>query len=263
MHQSHLRATRLLDFQEESIQRLIAERRWSALGPYERIGAVYAFVRDEIGFGYNASDVIPASTVLADGYGQCNTKTTLLMALLRALGTPCRVKGATIHKRLQRGVVNGAFYLIAPTSINHTWTEVFFDGRWVALEGVILDAAYLRGLRTTLPSGTTEFLGFGVGTSNLTEPPVEWQGTDTWIQRTGVNQDFGTYEDPDSYYAEHGDNLSGPRAWIYRVWIRHVLNRNVASIRAKALPVSADGERQPQEPSHEGGAEFGPPLRAP
>ena len=77
-------------------------------------------------------------------------------------------------------------------------------------------------------------LGFGAGTANLAEPPVHWQGTDTWIQRTGVNQNFGAYDDPDSYYAEHGDNLSGLRAWVYGVWIRHVLNRNVASIRGKA-----------------------------
>lgn len=41
-------------------------------------------VRDDIVFGYNIDDEIPASKVLADGYGQCNTKGTLFMALLRA-----------------------------------------------------------------------------------------------------------------------------------------------------------------------------------
>lgn len=234
----HLRATPLLDFEDESLQRLVEARGWRALPTYERIGAAYAFVRDEIGFGYNASDILPASRVLADGYGQCNTKTTLLMALLRALDVPCRVHGATIHKRLQKGVVNGAFYLLAPTSIHHTWTEVLVDGRWVALEGVILDAAYLRGLRTTVPSGTSALLGFGVGTADLAAPPVDWRGEDTWIQKTGVNQSFGAYDDPDSYYAEHGDNLSGARAWLYGVWIRRVLNRNVARIRERALSAS-------------------------
>lgn len=231
MNTEYLRATRLLDHESESIQRLIDARGWRTLAPEARIGAAYDFVRDEIAFGYNASDVLPASTVLADGYGQCNTKTTLLMALLRGLGIPCRVHGATIHKRLQRGVVNGLFFLAAPASINHTWTEVFVDDRWIGLEGVILDAPYLRGLRKAVPSGTTAFLGFGVGTENLGAPPVEWQGAATWIQRTGVNQDFGAYADPDLYYAEHGDNLTGIRAWLYATWIRHVLNRNVARIR--------------------------------
>lgn len=231
MTTEYLRTTDLLDFESESLQQLIAGRGWRELAPVERIGAAYTFVRDEIAFGYNASDVLPASAVLADGYGQCNTKTTLLMALLRGLDIPCRVNGATIHKRLQKGVVNGAFYLAAPTSIHHTWTEVLLDGRWVGLEGVILDAAYLRGLRTTVPEGTTAFLGFGVGTANLAAPPVDWRGEATWIQRSGVNQDFGAYPDPDAYYTEHGDNLRGLRAWVYGAWVRHVLNRNVARIR--------------------------------
>ncbi len=41
---------------------------------YDRIGAAYDFVRNEILFGYNRTDAIPATEVLADGYGQCNTK---------------------------------------------------------------------------------------------------------------------------------------------------------------------------------------------
>ncbi|MBN9159529.1 MAG: transglutaminase [Myxococcales bacterium 68-20] len=233
MSRRHLRATALLDYEDEGIQSLIERRGWRALDPYERIGAAYAFVRDEIAFGYNETDSLPASRVLADGYGQCNTKATLLMALLRALGIPSRLHGATIHKRLQKGVVTGLFYVIAPTSIFHTWVEVSVEGRWVGLEGVILDAAYLQGLRSSVASDTTCFLGFGVGTENLAQPPIEWRGTDTFIQSTGVNADFGVYDDPDGFYAEHGNNLSGFRAWLYARWIRHVLNRNVARIRAR------------------------------
>ena len=42
--------------------------------------------------------------VLADGYGQCNTKGTLFMALLRACNIPCRVHGFTIDKKIaERG----------------------------------------------------------------------------------------------------------------------------------------------------------------
>lgn len=68
----------------------------------ERIGAVYDFVRDRIAFDYNESDVLPASHVLSNGYGQCTTKTTLLMALLRACRIPCRFHGATIDLSLKR-----------------------------------------------------------------------------------------------------------------------------------------------------------------
>lgn len=110
MEESYLRQTRLLDFGSPTIRDLLAARGWSALEPFDRIGQVYNYVRDEIAFGYNRADDIPASEVLKDGYGQCNTKATLLMALLRALNIPCRLHGFTIHKGLQRGVVPELVY---------------------------------------------------------------------------------------------------------------------------------------------------------
>ena len=95
-----LAATPLLDVPHPDIEALVGRRGWRALPHYDRIGAVYDFVRNEIAFGYNEGDELPASSVLADGIGQCNTKSTLLMALLRAVGIPCRFHGFTIDKPL-------------------------------------------------------------------------------------------------------------------------------------------------------------------
>jgi hypothetical protein len=226
-----LAPTPLLDFDHPSIRALIAERRWPELPDGERIGAVYEFVRNEIAFGYNDGDPLPASRVVADGLGQCNTKTILLMALLRGSGVPCRFHGATIDKPLQRGVLRGAFYRIAAAEIIHSWAEVPFDGRWAALEGVILDDAYLAGVRTRVPD-RGEFLGFAIGTENLSDPPIAWRGTDTAIQQTGVHQDFGVYDDPDSFYRDHGGNIRGAAGLLYRVWMRRAMNRQVTAIRS-------------------------------
>ena len=49
----HLAKTRLLDFDAPSIAKLIEERGWAELHRYNRIGAIYDFVRNEIAFGYN------------------------------------------------------------------------------------------------------------------------------------------------------------------------------------------------------------------
>ena len=92
-----LAPTRLLDFDAEPIAKLIQDRNWPSMTTFERIGAIYDFVRNEIAFGYNRADDIAASQVLADGFGQCNTKGTLLMALLRGVGIRCRLHGFTIH----------------------------------------------------------------------------------------------------------------------------------------------------------------------
>jgi len=227
-------ATSLLDYQDNSIQQLIARRGWIKLGEHERIGAAYDFVRNEIAFGYNESDDLPASRVLADGIGQCNTKGTLLMALLRAVGVACRFHGFTIDKRLQKGAITGLAYWLAPRSIIHSWVEVWATDRWVRLEGFILDRAYLGALQQRFADHRGPFCGYGAATPDLQRPPVEWRGTDTFIQRDGINHDFGLFDSPDAFYAVHGANLSGFKRWLYQRVVRHWMNQNVAGIRAQA-----------------------------
>ena len=85
----YLQETAMLDFSNPSIQRLIEMKRWKEQNEFDRLKAIYNFVRDEVAFGYNIDDRILASKVLKDGYGQCNTKGTLFMALLRACIIPC------------------------------------------------------------------------------------------------------------------------------------------------------------------------------
>lgn len=80
-----------------------------------------------------------------------------------------------------------------------------------------------------------------MGTEELARPPVAWCGRDTLIQRTRVNRDFGTFDDPDAFDAAHGEDLPPLRAWLYARFVRHVLNRNVARIRAHGAD-AAGGE---------------------
>jgi hypothetical protein len=225
-----LAATPLLDFHHPDIEALVARRGWRALPMHERIGAVYDFVRNEIPFGYNEGDELPASRVLADGLGQCNTKGVLLMALLRAVGVPCRFHGFTIDKALQKGAVTGLAYRLAPRSIVHSWVEVELDGRWLNLEGFILDSAYLGRLQQRF-AGARAFCGYGAATPDLMNPGVDWCGRDTYIQKDGINHDFGVHDSPDAFFARHGSNLSGFKRWLFQRVVRHRMNRNVRRIR--------------------------------
>lgn len=61
MSQIHLAETPILDFSAPSIQTLVTRRGWKDLTETQRIGAVYDFVRNDILFGYNADDALPAS----------------------------------------------------------------------------------------------------------------------------------------------------------------------------------------------------------
>ena len=228
-------ATPILNFDHPSIRRLVEDREWRSLPTHDRIGATYDFVRNDILFGYNRADDISAAEVLADGLGQCNTKGTLLMALLRAVGVRCRLHGFTIHKALQRGVVPEPVYPFAPEEIIHSWVEVETETGWVNLEGFILDAAFLSSLQSTF-SGTLSLCGYGAGTDSLQAPPVEWTGGDTYIQETGIVQDFGTFNAPDDFFVNHRQSFSLVKDLLYRHIIRHWMNARVRHIRSGSVP---------------------------
>lgn len=229
--EEYLEPTGLLDYREPAIRELIRARGWDALPTADRIRGVYDFVRDDIRFGYNVHDDMKATEVLADGYGQCNTKAILLMALLRAVGVPCRFHGFTIDKRLQKGAITGVWYRLSPDSIVHSWVEAFHEGRWLDLEGCILDVGYLGALQRRFEGSAGPFCGYGVATASLADPPVYWNGGDTYIQKDGITEDLGVYADPDAFFAVHGQRLGPFKRWMYEHVVRRSMNRAVGRIR--------------------------------
>jgi len=231
----YLEETAILDFSNAEITQLIKDRDWAWLNDYEKIGAIYTFVKDEIHFGYNKSDDIPASSVLNDGYGQCNTKSTLFMALLRATNIPCRFHGFTINNALQLGAIPSYIFRLAPRYIIHSWVEVFYQERWVSLEGFIIDAQMLTAVQTKFKNIKGEFCGYGIATKNLLAPPVDWEGQDTYIQKEGIHDDFGVYDNPDQFYFEHGKNLSGIKKILFSLFLRHVINLNLKLLKFRYL----------------------------
>lgn len=141
----------------------------------------------------------------------------------------------TIHKALQRGVVPELVYPIAPEEIIHSWVEVETENGWVNLEGFILDAQFLSALQTTF-SDTSSLCGYGAGTDCLSDPPVEWACGDTYIQKTGIAQDFGLFDSPDTFYRTHRQSFSTIQDLLYRNVIRHWMNARVSRIRSGRVP---------------------------
>ncbi len=229
--EQYLQETSMLDFSDESIQTLVKSRQWKELEEFERLKSIYNYVRDEILFGYNAEDGIPASKVLKDGYGQCNTKGTLFMALLRACGIPCRIHCFTIHKELQKGAMTGFVYKWAPPNVLHSWVEVYFEDRWYELEAFILDSAYLSKLQTQHRECVGAFCGYGVAVRDFKNPVVDFDRNNTYIQSEGINRDFGVYDCPDQMLKEHHQEIRAFKALAYRFFGRHLMNRNVKRIR--------------------------------
>lgn len=232
MEKRYLQETKMLDFSASQVRALIETRGWKELPEFERIRAIYNYVRDEILFGYNSDDSIPASKVLSDGFGQCNTKGTLFMALLRACGIPCRIHGFTIDKKLQKGAMTGFVYRSAPRDIFHSWVEVWFEEQWYELEGFILDKAYLKKLQEANPSCTGAFCGYGAAVRDFRNPVIDFNRNNTYIQSEGITQDFGVYDSPDELLKDHHQVMTPVKKLAYRMVGRHLMNRNVKQVRA-------------------------------
>ena len=153
------------------------------------------------------------------------------MALLRACDIPCRAHGFTIDKKLQKGAMTSIVYKLAPKHIFHSWVEVFYNDKWLELEGFILDKAYLTNLQKLFSDCQGSFCGYGVAVKDFQNPPIDFNGDNTYIQSEGIVQDFGIYDDPDSLLIEHHQQMSTLKTFSYKHLGRHLMNHNVKKIR--------------------------------
>ena len=231
MEKKYLEKTKMLNYDVESIQTLIKSRKWLVLDEYHKIGAIYDFVRNDILFGYNSSDLLTAEEVLKDGYGQCNTKATLLMALLRSVGIPCRLHGSEVSKNFQRGATSWLISVLAPERIVHTWVEVLYMGNWIALEGVITDERYVRAVKDKHKNVSGHFAKYAVAVPNLESLSLNWCGKDTYVQNDAVVMDYGVYDNPDTFFEQHHQTWSILKNFAYVHYGRKVMTRNVAKMR--------------------------------
>ena len=215
----YLQATRLVDLDAPTVQKTAARLVQGVSTPREAAVEIYYFVRDEIKFGYNRRDAIPASEVLRDGYGQCNTKSVLLVALLRATSIPARFHLAQVDKAVQWGVMPPLAYRFAPDGVTHTWVEAHLNDRWIVLEGVIMDKPYfLAARRLLLESGRPMGYAIGIPPEVLTNCAagrcIDWDGThDVTCQMTAVVADFGPAAGAEAFYRQH--SVTGLRGLLY------------------------------------------------
>lgn len=231
----YLKETKMLNFKADEISDLISVRGWRELDEFHKIKVTYEFVQNEVLFGYNKNDTLTATEVLADRIGQCNTKATLLMALLRGIEIPCRLRGLEVSKDFQKGATSGIIAVLAPKRIVHTWVEVYYNGNWIALEGVITDKKYLNSLKAKYGGESGKFMRYAVATENLSELSVDWVGKDTFVQREAVVHDYGVFVSPDAFFAKNKQALCKVKEFLYAYIGRKVMTRNVAKIRNRGM----------------------------
>lgn len=228
---NYLKNTVMLNYQTPQIADLISTQKWSDLNEFEKIGAIYDYVQNKILLGYNKYDNLTATQVLADGIGQCNTKATLIMALLRAVGVPCRLHGTKVTKVFQRSLMPKIMAKLAPPLIVHTWAEVYYNGDWLSLEGVITDKTFISGLQKLFPEHKGKFFDYAVAVKDFNNLQIDWKGENTTVQQQAVVKDLGVYDTPDEFYAEYKQEFRGIKKFMYESVGRKIMTRKVAKIR--------------------------------
>ncbi|WP_431026821.1 transglutaminase-like domain-containing protein [Lysinibacillus sp. LZ02] len=225
-----LKRTPMLDFQHPCIQKVVKQQGWRNLSEKEKIAQIYDFVRNDIKFGYNSGDDITASQVLQDGYGQCNTKSTLLMALLRAVDIPCRIQGFYIDKKMQKGALTGLVYFFAPEKVVHAWTEVYVEEQWLALEGVIIDDRYLQQVKDRLSCVNNGYIGYGIAVEQKENINLCFNGQSTYIQSFSITDKLGIFTSPDEFFQRYNNTKIFVKRVLFN-FLRKRINRRLERIR--------------------------------
>lgn len=229
--ENYLKNTAMLNYQTQQITDLINKQKWNNLNEFDKIGAIYDYVQNKILLGYNKYDNLTATQVLTDGIGQCNTKATLIMALLRAVGVPCRLHGTKVTKVFQRSLMPKIMAKLAPPLIVHTWAEVYYNGEWLSLEGAITDKAYISGLQKKFPDYNGKFFDYAVAVKDFSNLQIDWKGENTTVQQQAVIKDLGVYDTPDDFYAEYKQEYRGIKKFMYENIGRKIMTKKVAKIR--------------------------------
>lgn len=229
----YLCETHLLDYSHPKIQELIVDRKWAQKNEFKKIEQIYNFVKEEIIFAYNEKDQLKASEILEQGFGQCNTKATLLMCLLRGVGIPTRIHGFLVDKDMQKGALVGLTYLLAPAKLIHAWVEVFYNNNWIALEGVIPDNNFFNAVKDKLQKREDGYYGYAIAVKDKCTDSFCFTGKDTYSQSVAITDDLGIYDSPDSFFEKYSNVSSPVKQFLFSKIFSKMINRRLQKMRNK------------------------------
>jgi len=223
---------RFADVEHPLVQTTASRLTAGVADPVDKLERIFGFVRDDILFGFPPEgDFVKASETIERGYGQCNTKGILILALCQAANIPARLHFSAITKEIQHGFFRGLFYKLMPEQISHAWLEVELDGRWVQIDTYINDLALHRAAVSKLEESGWE-TGFSVS-RRAGESSAEFAlDSSEFSQMGAVAGDHGTWTKPVDYL-NGPDYLNRPgpiRQLLYRTYLP-LVNHRVRALR--------------------------------
>jgi hypothetical protein len=169
--------------------------------------ALHDYVREHVKFGFNKYfDAGEPDDILACGFGHCNPKSRLLVALFRAAGLESCQHFVVLPKRILQGALPASRYWVIPPELSHSYVEVRVEGTWYAIDSHIVDTPLLEDAQARLVA-EGGILGYGVRADS----------TNVWDGRSDA---FSQY-DPSLRIEDHG-RIDDLEAYFHS---RHYRNR--------------------------------------
>jgi transglutaminase-like putative cysteine protease len=205
------------------LTQLKATQREQAMTCFQAVRAMpFGCIADSVG--------TTAAGVLRANRGDCHTKSTLLIALLRSLGIPSRMRFVTMKPDFLHGIAD-----LGGHPIEHAYTEVLLDEQWLALDSYVVDPRLAAAARTRLKLESRK-LGYGMHRDGT----IHWDGRSNSFGQFTVEDadsmplhDWGAFDDPYQFYSSVAYvrqrlSLAGRLKWVVGA---QLVNRRVNALR--------------------------------
>ncbi len=164
----------------------------------EKARRIFNFVRDEIKFGFGPRFYdLTASHIAGLRRGYCNTKGTLIVAMLRAASIPARQVFVDIDASILSGIVDPG-----TPFVDHSYVEILLGETWLATDAYIVDSRLFAAAQKRLKA---EGKSLGYGVHNLgTKVFDETKQTFSQFVANRVpalsTQNYGVHADVEAFY---------------------------------------------------------------
>lgn len=229
--------TRLLDLDDSKLRIQTLRITQLAETDIQKATRIHDFIKS-LPFGYVAGfDHVSAGAVLKSGRGDCHSKGTLFVAMLRCAGVPARLRFVTLTGAFLHGIID-----VGQSTITHAVGEVYLQERWIQTDTYVTDS--LLEAHAALRLGYAN-LSIGYG--------IHLNGSRFWDGRNHAHgqyadsdpssmplHDWGVAHDPEHFYSGQ-EHPQLHMSWLTRLkWMiaAGMINRRVHHVRAH--PPAAD-----------------------
>lgn len=222
--------SRLLDLDNSKLRLQAMRITQLASNDVQKAIRIHDFIKSlPFGCSVSAGHTSPAA-VLKSGRGDCHSKGTLFVALLRCSKVAARLRFVSLSGAFLRGILD-----LKGTSITHAIGEVYLHGQWIQTDTYVADDALeAQALARLTLEG--QLLGYGVHRQGRRY----WSGLHTAHGQYALEDpsslpliDFGVSHDPEQFYANQ-PRLLDQDSWLTRAkWsiAARLINRRCRQLR--------------------------------